>query len=133
MKKILALLFALLLFAAPVFSAPLVTESGNAVMVSNIDADFTYTTSCMMATGAKIDWIMFMPADGWGLGHGGSYVTIKDGADDGPIIFYAASSDLTEMNFQPIYYHGTRLRPVIDFSVSSVAHDESVVIFKLWK
>ena len=140
MKKIMALLFAILLFGGGIkaFSEPLVTEAGDFVMISNIDADFTYTASCTLngvdGSGAKMDWIMFISAPAWGTGALGGYVTIKEGTDAGPTIFYSQACDLTDdPDFIPIYYHGSKLRPVIDFSVSSVAHDSSKVIFKLWK
>jgi len=134
----MVLIFLIIMFCYNAFSAPTVTESGDFVMVSEIDADFIYTESCVLygrdGMGVPIDWILFIPGDGWGTGTLGCYVEIKDASDTGPVIFYSQACDLTDdPDFLPIYYHGSKIRPVIDFSVSSVAHDESKVIFKLWR
>jgi hypothetical protein len=114
-----------------------VTESGPFVEISGIDSDFIYTESSTLygdGQGAPIDWIMFIPGAGWGTGTLGCYVTIKNGSDSGPVLFYSQACDLGTDWFQnPTYYNGSKLRPVIDFSASSVGHDTSKVLFKLKK
>ena len=138
MKRFFVGLIALLfLIPFTVNAAPTITESGAFIEVSEIDADFTYTASCTLTgldgKGARMDWIMFIPGAAWGTGTLECYVTIKDGSDSGPIMYYSQACDLgTDWSPQPVYYNGARVRPVIDFSVSSVGHDSSKVIFKLW-
>jgi len=137
MKKYLAALVLLVFLPFIAVAAPVITESGAIIEVSDIDADFTYTSSCTLTgpdgMGARMDWIMFIPGVGWGTGTLECYVVIKDGSDSGPILYYSQACDLgTDWSPQPVYYQGARVRPVIDFSVSSVGHDSSKVIFKLW-
>ena len=101
MKKLIVILL-IILFSGIGYAAPDSVETGNAVTVSGIDADFTYSTSCMLygrdGRGVQMDWILFNP------GGDGCYITIKDGTDAGPTIFYASECD--------IGYHG----PMIIYS-----------------
>lgn len=137
MKKIfLLMVLAILALGSNCYSAPTVTEAGMTVEVSEIDADFTYSTSSMMygtsGEGVDMDWILWIPGEGYQTGTAGCYITIKDGSDTGPIIFYSEESDAGAHGPSIIYFHGARVRPVIDFSASSVGHDSNRVIFKLW-
>lgn len=139
MRKIIILLFCMIVlsFGANANADPTVTESGGTVEVSAIDADFTYSTSCMMygkdGSGVRMDWIQFIPGTAWGTGTLGCYVTVKDGSDAGPTILYSQACDLgSDFILAPVYFHGAKVRPVIDFSASSVGHDSSKVIFQLW-
>ena len=137
MKRLFLILsLIVLLLPVPSFADPDVTESGQTIEVSGIDGDFTYTTSSMLygrdGQGARMDWILFVPGTAYATGTAGCYVTIKNGTDAGPVIFYSEESDAGAHGPSIIYYHGTRVKPVIDFSVSSVAHDTSKVIFQLW-
>jgi len=138
MKKLCVFLALIVFFVAgAVYAEPTTTESDTTVEVSEIDADWTYSSSCMMygrdGMGVRMDWILFVPGEGWEVGTLGCYVAIKNGSDSGPIIYYAQASDLASgMAPFPIYYHGAKIRPVIDFSASSVGHDSSKVIFQLW-
>jgi len=137
MKKISFLsILIVLVFVSISFADPTVTESGNTVEVSEIDADFTYSTSSMMygknGEGVDLDWILWIPGEGYETGTAGCYVTVKDGSDSGPIIFYSEESDAGAHGPSIIYFHGARSKPVIDFSASSVGHDSSKMIFKLW-
>lgn len=140
MKKfaLILMVLAAILWTSFAFAQCVITESGPFVEISGIDSDFTYSASCMLygrdGMGARIDWIQFIPGGAWGTGTLGCYVTIKDGTDSGPTIFYSQACDLgVDWDIlPPVYYHGSKLRPVIDFSVSSVGHDTSKVIFKIW-
>lgn len=134
--KIFLVLIPLLFWGSSVHAQATVTESGNTVMVSEIDSNWTFSASCMMngdGSGRKMNWILFSGASAWGLGSGDSYIVIKDGSVTGPIIYYSQVCALaTDQTIVPIYYFGQKLKPVIDFSSSSVAHDQSFVIFSLW-
>lgn len=130
MKKLIAFIAIMIVLIAGLgWAAPTVTESGSTVEISEIDADFTYTTSCMLygrdGNGAKINFIHMI------AGTEAEYVVIKNGSDSGPTIFYSMDSTHTGTT-RPVYYHGVRLRPVLDFNVSSVSHDGTKVIIQLW-
>lgn len=138
MKKIFVVLLAILaLFMAQIAGAVTVTESGDTIEVSAIGSDFTYSASCKMygpdGEGARMDWIMFLPGKAWAAGTLGASITVKDGTDSGPVIYYSQACDLgSDWVPIPVYFHGSRLKPVIDFSDSSVGTDNAKVIFKLW-
>jgi hypothetical protein len=139
MKKLILLvsIIGLLIWSSLAFGQAVETESGDTLMISEIDANWTYSNNCMMygvsGEGRRMNWIMFSGASAWGLGYGDSYITVREGSVTGPVIYYSASCALdTNQTFTPIYFFGSRLRPVIDFSASSVAHDQSYIIFKLW-
>ena len=140
MKKFALLLtvIGMLVWSSFVFAAAVETEGGGTLMISEIDANWTYSNNCMMygesGEGRRVNWILFSGASAWGLGSGDSYITIREGSATGPIIYYSQVCALgtDSNNVTPIYFFGQRLRPVIDFSASSVAHDESFVIFQLW-
>jgi hypothetical protein len=139
MRKLFLLMlcaFVVIWFSGIANSDPTVTEGGTTVEVSEIDADFTYSTSCMMygrdGSGVRMDWILFIPGEGFEAGTAGCYVSIKEGTDSGPLIFYSQESDAGLCGPSIIYFNGSKIRPVIDFSASSVGHDSSKVIFKLW-
>jgi hypothetical protein len=141
MKKIALILMVLvtMFWSSFCFGQCVVTEYGPFVEISEIDSDFVYTESSTLyggdGQGARIDWIQFIPGSAWATGTLGCYVTIKNGTDTGPTMFYSQACDLgTDWNqMAPTYYNGARLRPVIDFSACSVGHDTSKVIFKIWK
>lgn len=139
MKKFALILtvIGLLSWSSFVFGQATETESGNTLMISEIDSNWTYSNNCMMygvsGEGRRINWILFSGASAWGLGSGDSYITIREGTITGPVIYYSQTCALaTDQTIVPIYFFGQRLRPVIDFSASSVAHDQSFVIFNLW-
>lgn len=127
---------ALIAIASWTNAEPTTTEAGYTVEVSEIDDDFTYSASSMLygrnGEGARLDWILFVPGEGYEAGTAGCWITIKEKTDAGPIIFYSEESDAGARGPSIIYFHGARARPVIDFSASSVGHDSSKVIFKLW-
>ena len=129
MKKLIVFIAIMFVFiATSVWAAPTLTESGKTVEISEIDADFTYTTSCMLygrnGQGARVNFIHLVSGTEY------EYVVIKNGSDSGPVIFY--SMDSTHIGTSPVYYYGARLQPVLDFNVSSVAHDSTKVIIQLW-
>lgn len=129
--KLLGLLVAvgLLLLLSSAWADPDVSESGPFVTITGIDGDFTYTYSSLLygpyGRGARIDWIWLIDTTSAGV-----YVKIDEGTASGPALFYSYVCE----NFmtEPVYYHGTRLRPVLDYSESSVGHDTTTVIIKLW-
>lgn len=109
-------------------AANVLTELGPTVEIAQIDSDFTYTASCLLygrdGTGVRINFIQLIG------GGAGCYVRIKELKSEGATIFYSMDSTLT--GCQPIYYHGAKLRPFLDFSASSVAHDTTSVVIQLW-
>lgn len=107
---------------------PDVVETGPFVYISGIDADFNYTYSSMLygkyGAGVKIDWIWLIDKTAAGV-----YVKIDEATDAGAGLFYSYISE--DFQSTPVYYHGARMRPVLDYSESSVGHDSTVVIIKV--
>jgi len=136
MKRLTILILVLLFVGGMTFSAfggNSVTETGQTIHIKNIDSNFTYSGLSTLCgpydQGARINFIMFIP------GKGGCYVRIEQGSESGATIFYAIGSAApSSVPDAPIivYYYGARLKPVLDFSDSSVAHDNSEVIIQLW-
>jgi len=124
--KRLALILALLLIPFTLYAGNSVTVTGDTVLLKNIDSDFTYSGQSILygpsGEGARINFIKMTDTDEQ------SYITIKNGSDSGATIFYTISS----YGQDPVYYHGARLKPVLDFSASSVGHDTTQVIIQLW-
>ena len=105
------------------------TEGGRGVELTAISENWTYSANSMVygrdGNGARIDWIMYCP----GTGDTGDVLLIKEGSTTGRTIFYANATNHTAQ--QIVYYHGARLRPVLDYTNSSVSTGHRLII-QLW-
>lgn len=103
-------------------------EEATTVMLTSVAADWTYTGNSMMygkyGKGVRMDWIAFCPGTDTG-----DVVAIKEGSDAGPVIFPANCVNAFDQRI--IYYHGARLRPVLDYSDCSLSSGHKI-IFQLW-
>jgi len=120
------LVLSLLLVPAILFAGNSVTVSGDTIQIKNIDSDFTYSGQSILygpsGEGARINFIKMTDTDEQ------TYIKVKNGSDSGAVVFYSVSS----YGQAPVYFHGARLKPVLDFSACSVAHDSTELTIQLW-
>ena len=102
------------------------TEQGDTVTLSSIAADWTWSGNCRMyggGRGTRLNYIL------WSPGSADDVLVIKEQSPSGPQMFYGWAVDRTDQHI--IYYHGSRKRPVIDYSECTLSTG-SLVIFELW-
>ncbi len=128
MKRVLILIIALMFYAFPCWGANTVTETvtkgGFTIVISVIDSDWVWTTTLTAdkyKNGVPVHAIIFQP------GAASDKLSIKDGSDSGPRIFpNILAADTTDGKV--IYYGGVNLKPVLDYSDSTLSAGSTVII-----
>lgn len=97
---------------------------GFTVEISSIDSDWTWTdtlTDAAFTNGVPINFIQFNP------GAADDKCTIyEDNITDGPVSFYAKCDGDDDM--KRAYYHGTRMKPILDYSAGTFSTGSTVII-----
>ena len=125
---LLVLAFCLIVGLQLAFGAATETVSGGTIQLSAIDADWKWTDDLLIAgqdgRGVRVNFIIFEPFAT------ANFVSIKEGTDTGPEIFPSIAA-ISAADSRIIYFHGTRIRPVLDYSASSLEAGATVII-QLW-
>ena len=121
MKKI-ALFVGLALFLASNASAVVtVNYSGNVIELTNLDADWSWTTTFPDAVGTKREYnhgirvqtIIFYPSAA------NDILVLEEGSDTGPEIFPIKCADTYDQRAMPPL-NGIRIKPVFDYTDSTI-------------
>ena len=104
-----------------------INQRGFTVQISDVDSDWSWRdtfTDPKYANGIPINFIQFN-----GVGSSDK-CSIKEEDDAGPECFFAQISQANDQ--RRAYYHGTPIKPVLDFSEGTYTAGSSVTI-QLWK
>ena len=116
MKKLLLIMFVLLLSAAVVYAANTVLISPGIIEITSIDSDWDGTASAI-----RIHSIVFEP------GAANDVLAIEDGGASGPRIFPAYA--VTDAEAKVMRYGCNKYKPYLDFSDCTLNAGATVTIY----